>query len=66
MPSLVEHQIHQNIIYISNRRVKSFLQCGVATINDVLHAQQGHQKVAKVTKMLVILRTRWNLFIANI
>jgi len=61
MPSLFEHRIHQNNIYTSNRRhsihinknssigLKNFLQSGVATVDNVLHAQQssdiheGHQ-----------------------
>jgi len=53
MPSLFEHEIHQNIIYTSNRcysihihknssiGLKNLLQFGVATIDKVLHAQQS-------------------------
>jgi len=61
MLSLFEHQIHQDTVYTSSRRhsihinrnssigLKQFLQSGVVTIDDVLHAQpssdirEGHQ-----------------------
>jgi len=53
MPISFEHQIHQNLIYASNRRhsthinksftigLKNILQSGVVTIDDGLHAQQS-------------------------
>ena len=57
MSSLLEHQIHQNIIYTSNRRhsihinknssiglIKTFLQSGVVKIDDVLHAHRAGLK----------------------
>jgi len=52
MPIIFEHQVHQTIIYTSNRRysihtnknsrigLKNFLQSGVAKIEEVPHAQQ--------------------------
>jgi len=52
MSSLFERQIHQNIIYTSNRRhsihtknlaraSKTYLQPGVVTVDDILHAKQS-------------------------
>jgi len=76
MPSLFEHQIHQNIIYTSNRRHSIHINKNSSIgLKTFLHwCCNNRRRSACTTKLwhswrspvLVTLRTSWYLFVTQI
>jgi len=71
MPSLFEHQIHQNIIYTSNRRHSIHINSSIGLKNFfTVWCRNNRRRSACTTKlwhsrrspMLVMLRASWYFF----